>query len=130
MPAGTALSQGFGTPNSRYAAGYHTGLDFAVSTGTPLYAVGNATVVSAGWAGAYGNCVVLRLSDGHYALYGHMSSLAVSAGQTVSAGERIGRSGGTGNVTGPHLHLEIRTANSYGAVINPLSYLRSNGISV
>ncbi|WP_377269957.1 M23 family metallopeptidase [Peterkaempfera sp. SMS 1(5)a] len=129
VPAGTRLSQPFGVPNSGYAAGYHTGMDFAVSTGTPLYAVGNATVVSAGWAGAYGNSVTLRLADGHYALYAHMSSLGVVAGETVSAGEQIGRSGSTGNSTGPHLHLEIRTTNSYGAVINPATYLQSKGVS-
>lgn len=129
VPAGTRLSQSFGVPNSGYAAGYHTGMDFAVSTGTPLYAVGNATVVSAGWAGAYGNSVTLRLADGHYALYAHMSSISVAAGQTVSVGQQIGRSGSTGNSTGPHLHLEIRTSNVYGAVINPATYLRSKGVS-
>jgi murein DD-endopeptidase MepM/ murein hydrolase activator NlpD len=129
VPAGTRLSQAFGVPDSGYAAGYHTGMDFAVSTGTPLYAVGNATVVSAGWAGAYGNSVTLRLADGHYALYAHMSSVGVSAGQTVSVGQQIGRSGSTGNSTGPHLHLEIRTSNVYGAVINPATYLRSKGVS-
>ncbi|MFJ6212374.1 M23 family metallopeptidase [Streptomyces sp. NPDC092296] len=130
VPRGTSLSQPFGVPNSGYAAGYHTGCDFAVSVGTPLYAVGNSTVVSAGWAGAYGNSVTLRLADGHYALYAHMSSVSVSAGQTLSAGQQIGRSGNTGNSTGPHMHFEIRTTNSYGAVINPVSYLQGKGVSL
>ncbi|MFI8457205.1 M23 family metallopeptidase [Kitasatospora sp. NPDC085464] len=122
-------SNPYGVANREYAAGYHTGVDFAVSPGTPLLAVGNATVVSAGWDGAYGKEVVLRLADGHFAQYAHMSSLAVSAGQHVSAGQRIGLSGSTGNSTGPHLHFEIRTSNRYGAVVNPVAYLSGHGVT-
>ncbi|MFE4517562.1 M23 family metallopeptidase [Kitasatospora sp. NPDC056783] len=122
-------SNPYGIANRGYAAGYHTGVDFAVSPGTPLLAVGNATVVSAGWDGAYGKEVVLRLADGHFAQYAHMSSVTVSAGQRVSAGERIGLSGSTGNSTGPHLHFEIRTNNRYGAVVNPIAYLAGHGVT-
>jgi murein DD-endopeptidase MepM/ murein hydrolase activator NlpD len=129
VPAGTVISQVFGVPNSGYAAGYHTGTDFAVSVGTPLYAVGDSTVVSAGYAGAYGNAVALKLADGHYAFYAHMSAFNVSAGQKVSAGDRIGLSGNTGNSTGPHLHFELRTVNTYGAVIDPITYLKGKGVS-
>ncbi|MFF0412672.1 M23 family metallopeptidase [Kitasatospora sp. NPDC004745] len=126
---GARTSNPYGKANAEYAAGYHTGVDFAVAPGTPLLAVGNATVVSAGWDGAYGKEVVLRLADGRYAQYAHMSSLAVSAGDRVSAGERIGRSGSTGNSTGPHLHFEIRTSNHYGAVVNPIAYLAGHGVT-
>ncbi|MFJ6770443.1 M23 family metallopeptidase, partial [Kitasatospora sp. NPDC091257] len=122
-------SNPYGKPNRSYAAGYHTGVDFAVAPGTPLLAVGDATVVSAGWDGAYGKEVVLRLADGHFAQYAHMSSVAVSAGGRVSAGERIGMSGSTGNSTGPHLHFEIRTSNRYGAVVNPIAYLAGHGVT-
>ncbi|WP_316523038.1 M23 family metallopeptidase [Kitasatospora brasiliensis] len=122
-------SNPFGKPNRGYAAGYHTGVDFAVRPGTPLLAVGNATVVSAGWDGSYGKEVVLRLADGHYAQYAHLSSVAVVKGQRVSAGERIGLSGSTGNSTGPHLHFEIRTSNRYGAVVNPITYLQGHGVT-
>ncbi|MFI2607249.1 M23 family metallopeptidase [Kitasatospora sp. NPDC018619] len=122
-------SNPYGKPNRSYAAGYHTGVDFAVAPGTPLLAVGDATVVSAGWDGAYGKEVVLRLADGHFAQYAHLSSLAVSAGQRVSAGERVGLSGTTGNSTGPHLHFEIRTSNRYGAVVNPVAYLAGHGVT-
>ncbi|MEU8920762.1 M23 family metallopeptidase [Kitasatospora sp. NPDC048545] len=122
-------SNPYGVANRSYAAGYHTGVDFAVSPGTPLLAVGNATVVSAAWDGAYGKEVVLRLADGHFAQYAHMSSLAVSAGQQVAAGQRIGLSGSTGNSTGPHLHFEIRTSNRYGAVVNPIAYLAGHGVT-
>ncbi|MEV7354283.1 M23 family metallopeptidase [Kitasatospora sp. NPDC091276] len=122
-------SNPYGVANSEYAAGYHTGVDFAVDPGTPLLAVGNATVVSAGWDGSYGKEVVLRLEDGHYAQYAHLSSLGVSPGERVSAGEQIGRSGSTGNSTGPHLHFEIRTSNRYGAVVNPIAYLAGHGVT-
>ncbi|MEU9128699.1 peptidoglycan DD-metalloendopeptidase family protein [Kitasatospora sp. NPDC048540] len=124
---GARVTNPFGKPDAGYAAGYHTGTDFGVPVGTAVLAVSDATVVSAGNAGAYGQQIVLRLKDGKFAQYAHLSRLSVTAGETVQAGEQIGRSGNTGNSTGPHLHFEIRTANSYGAVINPVAYLRSHG---
>ncbi|MFI6446311.1 M23 family metallopeptidase [Kitasatospora sp. NPDC050543] len=122
-------SNPYGVANPEYAAGYHTGVDFAVDEGTPLLAVGRGSVVSADWDGAYGKEVVLRLSDGHYAQYAHMSEISVHAGQRVTAGQQIGESGTTGNSTGPHLHFEIRTSNHYGAVINPIAYLSARGVN-
>ncbi|MEY9847790.1 murein DD-endopeptidase MepM/ murein hydrolase activator NlpD [Streptacidiphilus sp. BW17] len=127
---GAAISQPFGVPDPEYAAGYHTGVDFAVFTGTPLYAVADATVVTAGWGGAYGNWIVLRLPDGYYALYAHMSRLDVRTGDHVAGGQQIGLSGESGNARGPHLHFEIRPRNVYGAVIDPLPYLRGHGCHV
>ncbi|MGF1432410.1 M23 family metallopeptidase [Kitasatospora sp. LaBMicrA B282] len=126
---GARISYRFGVPDAGYAAGYHTGVDFAVSSGTPLLAVADATVVSAGWAGAYGNEVVLQLPDGHFAQYAHLSRLDVEEGQRVTAGQRLGASGMTGNATGPHLHFEIRTVNTYGAVIDPVAYLQAHGVN-
>ncbi|MFG2845254.1 M23 family metallopeptidase [Kitasatospora sp. NPDC048296] len=122
-------SNPYGVADSEYAAGYHTGVDFAVDPGTPVLAVGDATVVSARWDGAYGKEVVLRLTDGHFAQYAHLSALSVSRGDHVPAGERVGLSGSTGNSTGPHLHFEIRTSNRYGAVINPIAYLSGHGVT-
>ncbi|CAM5613640.1 M23 family metallopeptidase [Streptomyces fumanus] len=123
-----------GTPyhqsGSMWSSGYHTGTDFVVPTGTSLKAVGAGTVVSAGWGGAYGNQVVIKLADGYYAQYAHLSALSVSSGQTVTAGQQIGLSGATGNVTGPHLHFEIRTTPDYGSDVDPLAYLRAHGVSV
>lgn len=128
------VSGGTSTPyhqsGSMWSSGYHTGVDFIASTGTTVRAVGAGTVVSAGWGGAYGNEVVIRHADGKYSQYGHLSQLSVSVGQSVTAGQRIGLSGATGNVTGPHLHFEIRTGPSYGSDIDPLSYLRSKGVSI
>lgn len=124
---GARVTNPFGKPDADYAAGYHTGTDFGVPVGTAVLAVSDATVVSAGDAGAYGQQIVLKLKDGKFAQYAHLSRLSVTAGESVQAGEQIGRSGNTGNSTGPHLHFEIRTANAYGAVINPVTYLRSHG---
>ncbi|MET9356026.1 LysM peptidoglycan-binding domain-containing M23 family metallopeptidase [Streptomyces sp. NPDC006617] len=128
--AGGTVGTPYHQSGSMWSSGYHTGTDFVVPTGTSLKAVGAGTVVSAGWGGAYGNQVVIQLADGHYAQYAHLSSLSVSAGQSVTAGQQIGLSGATGNVTGPHLHFEIRTTPDYGSDIDPLAFLRSHGVSV
>ncbi|MGX1153287.1 M23 family metallopeptidase [Streptomyces albogriseolus] len=127
---GGGLGTAYKVAGSMWSSGYHTGVDFSVPTGTSLKAVGAGTVVSAGWGGAYGNQVVIQLNDGHYAQYAHLSSLSVSAGQTVSAGQQVGLSGATGNVTGPHLHFEIRIGPDYGSDVDPVSYLRSKGVSI
>ncbi|MQT02455.1 M23 family metallopeptidase, partial [Streptomyces jumonjinensis] len=97
---------------------------------TGVRSVGPGTVVSAGWNGAYGNEVVVQHSDGKYSQYAHLSSLSVSAGQSVSGGQQIGLSGSTGNSTGPHLHFEIRTSPSYGSDVDPVEYLRQYGVSL
>ncbi|MGW2476442.1 M23 family metallopeptidase [Streptomyces sp. NPDC001665] len=115
---------------ANWSSGSHTGIDFPVSTGTSVKAITSGTVVTAGWGGAYGNQVVIKHADGHYSQYGHMSSLSVSAGQTVTAGQQVGLSGSTGNATGPHLHFEVRTGPEYGSDIDPIAYLASHGIYV
>ncbi|MCX4766435.1 LysM peptidoglycan-binding domain-containing M23 family metallopeptidase [Streptomyces sp. NBC_01275] len=128
--AGATIGTAYHTAGSMWSSGYHTGVDFVVPTGTSLKAVAAGTVVSAGWGGAYGNQVVIKLGDGYYAQYAHLSQLSVSAGQTVTEGQQIGLSGATGNVTGPHLHFEIRTTPDYGSDVDPVAYLRSHGVSV
>ena len=122
-----------GTPyhqSGSWASGYHTGVDFPVPTGTSVKAVSAGKVVSAGWAGAYGYEVVIRHNDGRYSQYAHLSALHVRAGQQVAGGQRIARSGSTGNSTGPHLHFEIRTGAGYGSDIDPLAYLRAGGVKI
>ncbi|MFE2587222.1 peptidoglycan DD-metalloendopeptidase family protein [Streptomyces sp. NPDC059378] len=128
--AGAPIGTAYHVAGSMWASGHHTGVDFVIPTGTSLKAVGAGTVVSAGWGGAYGNQVVIRLADGHYAQYAHLSQLSVSAGQAVTAGQQVGLSGATGNVTGPHLHFEIRTTPDYGSDIDPIAYLRAHGVAV
>ncbi|MEV6011378.1 peptidoglycan DD-metalloendopeptidase family protein [Streptomyces sp. NPDC051976] len=130
-PVGNAA---IGTPyhqaGSNWSSGYHTGVDFLVGTGTPIHAIAAGTVVSAGWDGAYGNDVIIKHPDGKYTLYAHQSQLLVSAGQTVTEGQQIGLSGATGNVTGPHLHFEVRTTPYYGSDIDPVAYLAAHGVTV
>jgi murein DD-endopeptidase MepM/ murein hydrolase activator NlpD len=128
--ADAPISQPFGRPNPRYAAGYHTGVDFAVPVGTPVLAVARATVRVAGPGGEYGKEIKLILPDGKIALYAHLSRIGVHPGEQVAPGERLGASGDTGNSTGPHLHFEIRTTDAYGAVIDPLPYLLAHGAPV
>jgi murein DD-endopeptidase MepM/ murein hydrolase activator NlpD len=113
-----------------WIAGHHTGIDLAVPKGTPVHAVGSGTVVLAAWSGAYGKAVTVRLRDGHYALYAHLSRIAVSQGERVGTGDRIGSSGATGRATGPHLHLEIRARRGYGSDVNPVTYLARRGASL
>ncbi|XUZ99564.1 transglycosylase family protein [Streptomyces araujoniae] len=122
---GTAYRQAGG-----WSSGYHTGVDFPVPTGTSVKAVAPGRVVSSGWAGAYGYEVVIRHEDGKYSQYAHLSALHVKEGQSVSGGQRIARSGSTGNSTGPHLHFEVRLGPAYGSDIDPLAYLRAGGVSV
>ncbi|NYV74960.1 M23 family metallopeptidase [Streptomyces sp. UH6] len=129
-PADAALGTAYRTAGSMWSSGYHTGVDFALPTGTPLKSIAAGTVVSAGNGGAYGNQVVIQHEDGMYSQYAHLSQLSVSAGQTVTVGQQIGLSGATGNVTGPHLHFEVRTSPDYGSDVDPVGYLRSHGVSV
>ncbi|MGW2654519.1 M23 family metallopeptidase [Streptomyces sp. NPDC001478] len=128
--AGTYVSTGYKSSGSLWSSGSHSGIDFHAASGSPVVAVGAGTVVEAGWGGAYGNNIVLRMSDGTYTQYGHLSSIGVSVGQGVAAGQRIGLSGSTGNSTGPHLHFEARTTPSYGSDMDPIAYLRAHGVSL
>ncbi|MFF6773138.1 peptidoglycan DD-metalloendopeptidase family protein [Streptomyces sp. NPDC012637] len=129
-PVGGGISTPYRASGSMWSSGYHTGVDFIASSGTSVRAVGPGTVHSAGWSGAYGNEVVIQHADGTYSQYAHLSSLSVSAGQSVSGGQQIGLSGSTGNSTGPHLHFEIRTGPGYGSDIDPLAYLRQHGVGI
>ncbi|MFD9880685.1 M23 family metallopeptidase [Streptomyces alboflavus] len=121
------LTSHFGDSGSMWSSGQHTGLDFAAPTGTPLKAVHTGTIKSAGWSGSYGYRTVLELKDGTEIWYCHQSSMSVSVGQKVTTGEVIGRVGATGNVTGPHLHMEVHTSG--GANIDPLAWLQGKGLN-
>ncbi|MFD5573960.1 M23 family metallopeptidase [Streptomyces cadmiisoli] len=122
------LTSTFGQAGSLWSSGYHTGLDFAAPTGTPLKAVHSGTITEAGWNGSYGYKTVLTLDDGTEIWYAHQSSISVSVGQKVTTGEVIGRVGATGNVTGAHLHLEVHSGGADGG-IDPLAWLRSKGLT-
>jgi murein DD-endopeptidase MepM/ murein hydrolase activator NlpD len=130
LPVHAPLGTPYHSSGSHWASGHHTGMDFLVPTGTAVHSVAAGKVVTAGWGGAYGYQVVILHADGHYSQYGHLSQISVKAGQQVNEGQRIGRSGSTGNATGPHLHFEIRTGPVYGDDIDPLRYLRARGVPV
>ncbi|WP_206051862.1 M23 family metallopeptidase [Nocardioides ferulae] len=106
---------------------YHTGLDFAAPSGTALVAMANATVTSVGYDGAYGNKTVLTLDDGTELWYCHQNSMNVTEGDVVQAGDVIGSVGSTGNVTGPHLHLEVRPGG--GDPVDPYEAMRVHGLT-
>lgn len=97
----------------------HTGVDIGAPNGTPVVSAASGTVIASRFMGGYGNCVMID-HGGKVTVYGHLSSRAVSPGQSVSAGETIGYVGSTGMSTGAHLHFEVRVN---GAVQNPLNYL-------
>ncbi|MGW3833923.1 M23 family metallopeptidase [Streptomyces microflavus] len=128
--AGSHVTTGYKTGGSLWSSGSHSGVDFMAASGSSVVAVGAGTVVEAGWGGAYGNNIVLRMTDGTYTQYGHLSSIGVSVGQSVTSGQQIGLSGSTGNSTGPHLHFEARTTPEYGSDMDPVGYLRSHGLNV
>ncbi|MCM1046301.1 MAG: M23 family metallopeptidase [Candidatus Gastranaerophilales bacterium] len=102
------------------ASTYHKGVDWAVPTGTSVYASSGGVVVKAGWGSGYGYVVYIDHPDGRQTRYGHLSKVLVSVGQTVKQGDRIALSGNTGVSTGPHLHFEILIN---GTQQDPLKYL-------
>ncbi|MER5442243.1 M23 family metallopeptidase [Streptomyces sp. NPDC002790] len=129
------LSAGYSQGGSMWASGHHSGQDFAVSTGTDVMAAHSGTVVKAGGNGAgdgpaYGNAIVIKHGNGTYSQYAHLSRIDVKVGDTVTTGDHIAKSGDTGNSSGPHLHFEIRKTADYGSAINPVSFLKKEGVSV
>lgn len=130
---GDSLIVGSGGSMSRTAGG-HSGLDITAPAGTPVKSAAAGTVVSINSSGAaYGLHVVVQHAPGVYTLYAHMSAITVSKGQKVAAGQQVGRVGATGNASGAHLHFEVRTHPTFfssGIFINPLTWLRSHGVSV
>jgi len=119
------ITQGYGNKSSRYARGYHTGLDIGCTTGSPVYAAHDGTVIAAGYKGAYGNTVELKANSSFVTSYHHMSRIVARVGQNVSAGTVIGYIGSTGQSTGPHLHFEVRIN---GKDVDPQKYL--NGAEI
>jgi murein DD-endopeptidase MepM/ murein hydrolase activator NlpD len=129
---GAVIGAGFGEYGSW--SRYHTGIDFRAAYGTPIRAVKSGVVLYAGNSGDWaGNHVAIKHADGKTTMYSHMSSMAVSAGQSVQAGQIIGRVGETGRAFGAHLHFELYPAGvKYGDVysaINPQPWLAANGVT-
>lgn len=124
LPSSGAITQG-------YSSDEHQALDIAIEEGTPVLAAESGTVVHAQvWDGvtmdgdqSYGNMVMLSHADGNSTLYAHLSEISVSPGDAVEKGSEIGKSGTTGNSTGPHLHLEVRTADG---CVDPMKFLQGS----
>lgn len=97
---------------TQYFKPWHKGMDIANHNGGPILAADSGTVIVAGWTDntGYGNRVMIDHGNGYKTLYGHMSVIAVTVGQTVKRGDKLGMMGSTGRSTGTHLHFEIRTA--------------------
>jgi murein DD-endopeptidase MepM/ murein hydrolase activator NlpD len=115
-PASGPVTSGFGMRWGRL----HSGIDIGAGYGASISAAQGGTVILAGYNGGYGNCVVIDHGGGFSTLYGHMSSLDVSEGQSVDGGDYLGDVGSSGNSTGPHLHFETRIG---GSAENPMRYL-------
>ena len=108
-------------------ASYHTGLDFNGVDGQPIMNVANGVVTSVGYEGSYGNKTVVTLDDGTEIWYCHQTDYSVSEGEEVEAGEVIGTVGSTGNVTGSHLHLEVRPGG--GDPVDPYEAFLVHGLT-
>lgn len=123
-PVNAAFGTRFGVKGSMWSSGRHTGLDFPAATGTKVVAVDGGTVKAVQTGGPYGKHVTVNHGGGLASLYAHMSAMAARAGDTIKQGGRIGSVGATGNVTGPHLHLEARLN---GSSVDPMPYLTGGG---
>ncbi|MFD3516860.1 M23 family metallopeptidase [Streptomyces sp. NPDC058657] len=123
------LSAGYAESGSRWKH-RHTGQDFAVFDGAEVRAVGEGTVHFIGCGDGFGKQVIVRHPDGYFTQYAHLSVFGVRRGQRVVAGETIALSGSTGNVSGPHLHFEVRVTPQLGSGVDPLPWLRERGLDV
>ncbi|MGW1399289.1 peptidoglycan DD-metalloendopeptidase family protein [Streptomyces sp. NPDC002405] len=119
-PVNAAYGTKFGVAGRMWSSGHHTGLDFPAATGTKIVAVDSGTVESATSGGPYGKHILVQHGGGLASLYAHMSAMVAKAGDTIKQGGRVGSVGATGNVTGPHLHLEARVN---GKPVDPMPYL-------
>ena len=122
VPSSSYISSPFGYrihPIYGYSK-LHTGMAIGVSSGSVIVAANAGTVISSGWNGGYGKCIVVDHGGGVTTLYAHCSALYVSVGQSVTRGQQIAAVGSTGNSTGPHCHFEVRINGSY---VNPYPYV-------
>lgn len=121
---GGYLGSGFGYRKDPFTGKvrFHYGQDFAVNTGTSVYAPADGIIKYSGREGGYGKVVKIDHGNGFRTIYAHLSDIKVKRGQTVKRGDYIGKSGNTGRSIGPHLHYEI---HQYGAPQNPLDYFFS-----
>ncbi|MCX5200209.1 M23 family metallopeptidase [Streptomyces sp. NBC_00237] len=123
------LSSGYAEAGGRWKH-RHTGQDFAVFDGSAVRAVGEGTVEFVGCGDGFGNQVILRHGNGYFTQYAHLSVFGVRVGERVVTGQTIGLSGRTGNVSGPHLHFEVRVTPQLGSGVDPMPWLREHGVAI
>jgi murein DD-endopeptidase MepM/ murein hydrolase activator NlpD len=121
-PTQGRLLSSFGSRNDPFTGGssFHSGVDISARAGTPIRVTADGIVKKTEWAGAYGKLIVVDHGAGVETYYAHLNSFDVIPGQDVRRGQVVGRSGGTGRATSPHLHYEVRQG---GAPVNPYKYL-------
>ena len=122
IQANYTLSARYGQRGGIWSGGWHTGLDFRVKSGTPVVAAANGTVIASGWGGAYGYRIEVDHGNGYITAYNHLSKIEITKGK-VAAGQVIGKTGNSGNTTGPHLHFEV---TKDGEFMNPSTWLWGN----
>ncbi|MFF0704972.1 peptidoglycan DD-metalloendopeptidase family protein [Streptomyces tendae] len=122
-PVNAPYGTPFGKKGSMWSSGYHTGLDFPAPTGRGVVAVDTGRVASVSGSGPYGNHVTVDHGGGLASMYAHLSRVNAKPGAILQGGS-IGAVGATGNVTGPHLHLEARER---GKAVDPMRYLQGGG---
>ncbi len=128
-----SFSTPFGVPGPYWSSGYHTGVDLSAGYGQTVVAPANGVVSQAGWDGAYGNQVRIRLDNGDEIWLNHMSALDVTTGETVLKGQQVGRVGATGNVSSPtayHVHLEYRLAADLSSGVDPVPYFTEHNVNL
>ncbi len=124
--AGKTPSTPYKKKGPHWSKGYHTGVDYAVKEGTDVLAVADGVIENANWGKAYGTQLVQKV-DGGWFIYAHLSKALVKPGDKVKRGQHIAESGNTGNSTGPHLHVELRSKPrwSAGKDLDPAAILGS-----
>ncbi|GAB3318020.1 hypothetical protein GCM10027451_36410 [Geodermatophilus aquaeductus] len=108
----------------------HNGIDIAATMRTPIYVPADGVVLQAGPASGFGLAVYIQHADGTITVYGHINQFFVTAGQRVSAGQRIAEVGNRGQSTGPHLHIETHTGGLYANRVDPAPWLAARGITL
>ena len=121
-PVQGALRSPFGGRTDPFSGdgAFHTGIDLQAARGTPVHVTADGVVANASYHGRYGNLIVVDHGNGFETYYAHLSQFMVVPGQEVRLGQVIALSGGTGRVTSPHLHYEIRLK---GVPVNPYRFL-------
>lgn len=125
---GGKITTPYKKPGKMWKCGYHTGVDYACKIGTPILAIADGKVLEARrgvtWGASYGDAVIVDHGDGIRVIYAHLSKIEVKKGQAVKEGDQLGLSGATGNVSGPHLHLEARKSPwRYQSDVDPVTII-------